>query len=37
MSPVDPPRNPVAYKDELFLDSDEARPLRILALRLTSS
>jgi uncharacterized protein (TIGR00730 family) len=27
----DPPRNPVAYKDEAFLDSDAARPLRILA------
>jgi uncharacterized protein (TIGR00730 family) len=28
---TDPPRNPVAYKDEQFLDSDDARPLRILA------
>ena len=25
------PRNPVAYKNEGFLDSDDARPLRILA------
>jgi uncharacterized protein (TIGR00730 family) len=31
MKPRDPSRNPVAYKDEEFLDSDEARPLRILA------
>jgi len=31
MNPLDPSRNPVAYKDEEFLDSDEARPLRILA------
>jgi uncharacterized protein (TIGR00730 family) len=31
MTPPDPSRNPVAYKDEEFLDSDEARPLRILA------
>jgi uncharacterized protein (TIGR00730 family) len=31
MNPIDPPRNPVAYKNEKFLDSDEARPLRILA------
>jgi uncharacterized protein (TIGR00730 family) len=28
---TDQPRNPVAYKDEQFLDSDDARPLRILA------
>jgi hypothetical protein len=26
-------RNPVAYKNEEFLDSDDARPLRILADR----
>ena len=26
-----PPRNPLAYKDEAFVDSDDARPLRILA------
>jgi uncharacterized protein (TIGR00730 family) len=31
MSGPDPPSNPVAYKDEAFLDSDAARPLRILA------
>src|SRR6202140_1506510 len=31
MNSTDRPRNPVAYKDEQFLDSDEARPLRILA------
>jgi uncharacterized protein (TIGR00730 family) len=31
MKTTDPTRNPVAYKDEEFLDSDEARPLRILA------
>ena len=31
MNPADPARNPVAYKDEEFLDSDDARPLRILA------
>ena len=31
MTPRNPARNPVAYKDEEFLDSDEARPLRILA------
>jgi uncharacterized protein (TIGR00730 family) len=31
MNPADPARNPVAYKDEEFLDSDEGRPLRILA------
>ena len=31
MSANDPSRNPVAYKDEEFLDSDDARPLRILA------
>jgi uncharacterized protein (TIGR00730 family) len=28
---TDRPHNPVAYKDEQFLDSDDARPLRILA------
>ena len=27
----DPLRTPVAYKNEEFLDSDDARPLRILA------
>ena len=31
MKASDPSRNPVAYKDEEFLDSEEARPLRILA------
>jgi uncharacterized protein (TIGR00730 family) len=31
MNSADPTRNPVAYKDEEFLDSDEGRPLRILA------
>ncbi len=31
MSSIDPPRKPVAYKNEAFLDSDDARPLRILA------
>ena len=31
MKSTDQPRNPVAYKDEQFLDSDDARPLRILA------
>ena len=31
MSAIDPPRNPLAYKNEDFLDSDDARPLRILA------
>ena len=31
MNSIDPPRNPVAYKNEAFLDSDDARPLRILA------
>jgi hypothetical protein len=31
MSSNDRPRNPVAYKNEQFLDSDDARPLRILA------
>ena len=31
MSPVDPGRAPLAYKDEKFIDSDAARPLRILA------
>ena len=31
MNSIDRPRNPVAYKNEGFLDSDDARPLRILA------
>jgi hypothetical protein len=31
MSSNDRPRNPVAYKNGQFLDSDDARPLRILA------
>jgi uncharacterized protein (TIGR00730 family) len=31
MKPTDPAQHRVAYKDETFLDSDEARPLRILA------
>src|ERR1700704_264481 len=31
MSAIDRPRNPLAYKNEQFLDSDDARPLRILA------
>ena len=31
MTSVDQPHKPVAYKDEGFLDSDDARPLRILA------
>jgi uncharacterized protein (TIGR00730 family) len=31
MSSHDPPRKPVAYRNEAFLDSDDARPLRILA------
>jgi uncharacterized protein (TIGR00730 family) len=31
MNSIDPPRKPVAYKDHAFLDSDDARPLRILA------
>ena len=31
MNSIDPPSNPVAYKNEKFLDSDAARPLRILA------
>jgi len=31
MSSTNPPRNPVAYKNESFLDSEDARPLRILA------
>ena len=31
MNSTKPTRNPVAYKDEQFLDSDDARPLRILA------
>jgi uncharacterized protein (TIGR00730 family) len=31
MNSNDSPRNPLAYKNEEFLDSDDARPLRILA------
>ena len=31
MSTIDPSRISVAYKDEEFIDSDDARPLRILA------
>jgi hypothetical protein len=31
MNSNDRPRNPVAYKNERFLDSEDARPLRILA------
>lgn len=31
MKSTDPLRNPVAYKNAEFLDSDDARPLRILA------
>jgi uncharacterized protein (TIGR00730 family) len=31
MKPTVPPRTPLAYKNEPFLDSDDARPLRILA------
>ena len=31
MNPTDPSRAPLAYKNEAFLDSDDARPLRILA------
>ncbi len=31
MKPIDPQHKPLAYKDEEFLDSDDARPLRILA------
>ena len=31
MSSIDPPRNSLAYRDDVFLDSEEARPLRILA------
>ena len=31
MKSIDRPRNPVAYKNERFLYSDDARPLRILA------
>jgi uncharacterized protein (TIGR00730 family) len=31
MNSTDRRRNPVAYKDEQFLDSEDARPLRILA------
>jgi uncharacterized protein (TIGR00730 family) len=31
MNSTDPRRRPLAYKNEAFLDSDDARPLRILA------
>ena len=31
MNPTQTPRAPLAYKNEVFLDSDDARPLRILA------
>jgi uncharacterized protein (TIGR00730 family) len=31
MTSIDQPRKPVAYKNERFLDSEDARPLRILA------
>ena len=31
MNPIDPTRAALAYKDEAFVDSDAARPLRILA------
>jgi len=31
VNPTDPSRAPLAYKNEAFLDSDDARPLRILA------
>ena len=31
MSPMPPERPPVAYKDENFIDSDDGRPVRILA------
>jgi uncharacterized protein (TIGR00730 family) len=31
MTSIDPSRKPVAYKNERFLDSDDARPVRILA------
>jgi len=31
VSEIDPDRSPLAYKDEEFLDSEDARPLRILA------
>jgi uncharacterized protein (TIGR00730 family) len=31
VNPGDAPRTPLAYKNEAFLDSDDARPLRILA------
>jgi hypothetical protein len=31
MNSIDPGRKPLAYKNERFLDSDDARPLRILA------
>jgi hypothetical protein len=30
MNSIDRPRNPPAYKNEQFLDSDDARRLRIL-------
>ena len=31
MNPVATPNEPLAYKDDAFLDSEDARPLRILA------
>jgi hypothetical protein len=31
MKAIDSTRSPLAYKNEAFLDSDDARPLRILA------
>ena len=31
MKPTAPPHSVLAYKNEPFLDSDDARPLRILA------
>jgi len=31
MKPTDPPSSALAYRNEAFLDSDDARPLRILA------
>ena len=31
MTPIDGPYNPIPYQDEKFLESDDARPLRILA------
>ena len=31
MNPTETPRAPLAYKNEAFVDSDDARPLRILA------